>query len=264
MTTSSLSDPHSPLLDASEPAPFEVVNPGGASPFFLLCDHASKRMPRALGTLGLGPEELEAHIAWDIGAAALATRLSETLDAPLVKSGYSRLAIDCNRPLHVPSSIPASTCGVTVPGNADLPEAERARRQEALFWPYHSAIAAALAEREQRGRASVIVSVHSFTPSLYGKDRPWHMGVMYGRDRRLADLFLAELRQSGRLVIGENEPYIVNDETDYGVPSYAEKPGRLGVLLEVRQDTIDTPSGIEDKGALLGAVMENIAARLVL
>jgi predicted N-formylglutamate amidohydrolase len=250
------------LLDPSEPPAFEVVNREGSSAFFLLCDHASKRMPRALGTLGLGPEELEAHIAWDIGAAALATKLSSELDAPLVKSGYSRLAIDNNRPLHVPSSIPRVTCGIVVPGNEGLSDEECARRQEELFWPYHRAIAAALAEREERGKRSVIVSLHSFTPSLYGKDRPWHMGVMYGRDRRLADLFLDELRRDVSLVVGENEPYIVNDETDYGVPTYAEKPGRLGVLLEIRQDTISAPSGVEETGARLAAVMRKIAARL--
>lgn len=243
------------LLAADEPAPFEVVRAEGASPFFLLCDHASRRVPRALGDLGLDGPALASHIAWDLGIAEVARALSGRLDASLVLSGYSRLAIDCNRPLHVESSIPAVTCEVRVPGNEGLDEAARTARREALFRPYHRAIEQLLAARDERRATSVIISLHSFTPSLYGKERPWHMGVMYGRDRRLAERLFAALAREPGLVVGDNEPYRVTDGSDYGVPTYAERRGNLGALIEIRQDLIADASGIEAWAARLEAVL---------
>lgn len=243
------------LLAADEPAPFEVVRAEGASPFVLLCDHASRRMPRTLGDLGLDEDALASHIAWDLGIAEVARALSTRLDASLVLSGYSRLAIDCNRPLHVESSIPATTCDVRVPGNEGLDVAARSARQEALFWPYHRAIEGLLEARDERRAVSVIISLHSFTPSLYGTSRPWHMGVMYGRDRRLAERFFASLAREPALVVGDNEPYRVTDGSDYGVPNYAERHGRLGALIEIRQDLIADASGIEAWAARLEAVL---------
>ncbi len=243
------------LLAADEPAPFEVVRAEGASPFVLLCDHASRRMPRALGDLGLDEDALASHIAWDLGIAEVARALSARLDASLVLSGYSRLAIDCNRPLHVESSIPAVTCDVRVPGNEGLGEAARSARQEALFWPYHRTIEGLLAARDERRATSVIISLHSFTPALYGTSRPWHIGVMYGRDRRLAERFFAALAREPALVVGDNEPYRVTDGSDYGVPTYAERHGRLGALIEIRQDLIADASGIEAWAARLEAVL---------
>lgn len=232
-----------PLLAADEPPPFEVVNPAGVSRYLLLCDHATSRMPRAFGTLGLPPEEALTHIGWDIGAADVARRLSALLDAPLVLSGYSRLAIDCNRPPGAAASIPAVTCEVIVPGNAEVSGLERDQREEELFWPYHHAIERLLEGRDAHGAASIILSVHSFTPSLYGKARPWHVGVMYGNDRRLASAFLAAFADEPHLVVGDNEPYHVTDASDYGVPVYAERAGRLGLLLEIRQDLAGTLEG---------------------
>jgi len=161
------------LLFSDEPPAFEVVNARGPSRYMLLCDHASARMPRKLETLGLSPEAAVTHIGWDIGAADVARAVAALLDAPLVLSGYSRLAIDCNRPPGVPASVPAVTCDIVVPGNADLSDADRAERETELFFPYQRAIERVLADRESRGLASVVLSIHSFTPQLYGRDRPW-------------------------------------------------------------------------------------------
>jgi predicted N-formylglutamate amidohydrolase len=253
------------FLENDEPPAFEVVNARGASPFVLLCDHASKRMPRALGTLGLGAEDLASHIAWDIGAADAGRALSQKLDAPLVLSGYSRLAIDCNRPLTVPGSIPEVTCEVAVPGNVGLDEASRVARREALFWPYHHAIEALLRTRDDAGRQSVVVSLHSFTPaSLFGKGRPWHLGVMYGRDRRLAAALFQVLGGDPALEVGDNEPYRVTDASDYGIPHYAERPGRLGVLIELRQDEVGTASGVEKMVALLARALPDALSSISL
>ena len=211
-------------------------------------------MPRRLGTLGLSPEAALTHIGWDIGAAQVARAVSSALDAPLVLSGYSRLAIDCNRPPGVPASVPAVTCDIVVSGNADLSDTDRMARETELFHPYQQAIERVLAERELRGVASVILSIHSFTPHLYGKDRPWHFGVMYGRDRRLAACFLEAFAAEQGFVVGDNEPYHVTDASDFGVPTYAEKAGRPGLLLEIRQDKIATPEGAAAIGAVVARV----------
>lgn len=253
------------VLDPDEPPAFEVRNQEGSSPYVLLCDHASSRMPRKLGRLGLPAPEAVTHIGWDIGAANVARAVSAALDAPLVMSGYSRLAIDCNRPPGSPASIPAVTCDIHVPGNVDVGAIERAAREEQLFWPYHRAIGKLLAERDARGVTSVILSIHSFTPSLYGEARPWHFGVMYGNDRTLAALFLDAFSKESGLVVGDNRPYHVTDASDYGVPTYAERPGRLGVLIEIRQDLIDSAEGAKEMAAVLSrvgrAALDRLSAR---
>jgi predicted N-formylglutamate amidohydrolase len=228
------------ILHPDEPPAFEVVNPTGRARAILLCDHAERRLPRSLGTLGVPPERLAEHIAWDIGAANVARRMAARLDAPLVLSGYSRLAIDCNRPLGVPASIPAITCGFHVPGNTDIDEEHTRARVEELFLPYHRAIERILEDRERQGLKTAVLSIHSFTPEPLQGPRPWHIGLMYRKNRALAVLLLEELSRDPSLVVGDNQPYQVTEPTDYGIPMYAEGAGRPGVLIEVRQDLIET------------------------
>jgi predicted N-formylglutamate amidohydrolase len=231
------SPPRSLLADG-EAAAFEIVNPDGASRAILVCDHASPRLPHCLGTLGLAKSDLQSHIGWDPGAAHVARRLSSLLDAPLVLSGYSRLAIDCNRPLESPESIPLRTGGVAVPGNAGLTAPDRAQRAEALFHPYHRAIASVIDRRA--GAPSLLLSVHSFTPVLAGIRRPWDIGFTYGRDRRLAALMLAEIEREAGLVVGDNEPYAVDTAFDHTIPEHGDGRAIPNVLIEIRQDRIAT------------------------
>ncbi len=244
------------MLEPDEPPPFETLRGDGRSPMVLLCDHASARLPRRLGDLGLDAEARADHIAWDIGARRVAELVSERFDAPLISSGYSRLAIDCNRPPHVPSSIPEVTCEVPVPGNVGLDEDAKRARRDSLFWPYHRAIEEILRRREAAGRRSIIVSIHSFTSSLYGKERPWHFAVLYGMDPRFAHALIAALAASSDLVVGDNEPYRVSEGTDYGVPVYAERAGRPGALVELRNDLLRTSAGVERMARLLGDALE--------
>lgn len=227
------------MLQPDEPPAFTVINPDGPSDVFLLCDHASPRLPRGLGTLGLRPGQVLEHIGWDIGAADMARRMAERLDAPLVLSGYSRLVVDCNRPPGVASSIPEVTGGVEVPGNRGLSEEEARRRVEAFFWPYHRAIEGLLARRP---KPAALLSVHSFTPSFPGQVRPWPVAMLYGNDRRLAGLMIDQLRAQG-LLVGDNEPYRVTPGSDYAIPNYGEARGVPAALIEVRQDGIDTREG---------------------
>ena len=244
------------LLAADEPAAFEIVNADGAGSAVLVCDHASNRLPRRLGTLGLSAVELADHIAWDPGAADVARRLSELLDAPLVLSSYSRLVIDCNRPLDSPESIPAQTDGVPVPGNRMLTPGDRALRIEAVFGPYHRAISDVLDRRA--GRSSLLLSIHSFTAVLAGQWRPWSISFAHGRDRRFASLLVDAMNRDASLVVGDNQPYSVDDMFDYTIPVHGEDRGLPHVLVEIRQDRIATPADAAAWAVRLAAAFSQV------
>jgi predicted N-formylglutamate amidohydrolase len=170
----------------------------------------------------------------------VARRLAERLDAPLVVSGYSRLVIDCNRPLASDESMASVSAGTVVPGNRVIGAAERSMRAAALFYPYHRAIDAVLDQRCAAGRPSLLLSIHSFTPVLNGDRRPWHVAFSYGRDSRLALRLLDAFATEGDLVVGHNQPYAVDDITDYTIPVHGEQRGLPHVLIEIRQDLLTT------------------------
>ncbi len=233
------------LLGSEEVPPVLEQNAHGRSPFLLTADHYGRLIPRALGDLGVPADELTRHIAWDIGIAGVAEALSNRLDAHLIAQRYSRLVIDCNRPPGVPSSIPVMSEATAIPGNEGLARGAAEARRAAIFDPYHRRITQVIEQRLRDGKPTVLVALHSFTPVYAGVSRPWHIGTLYHRDTVLPPLLLKLLRAEGDLVVGDNEPYAVSDETDYGIPVYAERAGRPGVLIEVRQDLIGTEAGAE-------------------
>ncbi len=234
-----------PLLGPGDPPPFETLNVRGTSRALVVCDHASCRIPAALGTLGVSEVERTEHIGWDLGAGAVARRLASLLDAPAVLAGYSRLVVDCNRPAAAPDRIPAVSDTVPVPGNADLDQAEADARIAEIFTPYHDAIAAALDRMTASGLLPVLVAVHSFTPQLVGGDpRPWEIGICWDKDRRLADPLIERLRADG-LLVGANEPYDFGVLTDYTVPAHAEGRGLPSLLIEIRNSEIRSATAVE-------------------
>jgi predicted N-formylglutamate amidohydrolase len=249
------------LLGADEPAPVRVVRAEGSSAFFLTADHAGRRIPRLLGTLGLGEAELSRHIAWDIGIAEVTEQLSAALDATAVLQPYSRLVIDCNRDPAVASSIVAISEHTEIPGNQGLTAAERAARREAIFEPYHTTIASLLDARKQQGRRTVLVALHSFTPVFKAESRLMHVGVLYNRDARLARILLDLLGREADLVVGDNAPYRVSDLTDYGIPVHGERRGLPHVELEIRQDLIDTAAGQAEWAGRLARLLAEADAR---
>jgi len=226
-----------PLLDEDEPGAVVVENAAGRSDFVIACDHAGNRLPRRLGTLGLAAAEFERHIAWDIGAAAVSSRLAQRLDAVLIRQTYSRLVIDCNRAPDAPSSIVALSEATPIPGNAGLSDADKDARRREIFEPYHRRIADTLDARSRAARPTVLLALHSFTPVFLGVARPWACGVLYNRDPRLAHVVGALLREQG-LVVGDNEPYALSDATDYTIPVHGERRGLPHLELEIRQDLI--------------------------
>jgi predicted N-formylglutamate amidohydrolase len=238
--------PATSLLAPDEPAPYEIVNAAGAAPLVLLCDHASRFIPRALDNLGLGQAELSRHIAWDIGIADVTRRLAEIMDAPAVLSRFSRLIVDPNRALDDPTLVPRISDGVIVPGNRELAPAEIGRRIAAFHRPYHAAvdrvIEGKLADLRQSGRRPALISMHSFTPVIKGTERPWQIGILWNRDPRIPEPLMARLRAEG-IVVGDNEPYSGRDNHGYTLHVHAEPRGLANALIEMRQDLIDTHHG---------------------
>ncbi len=233
------------LLAGDEPLPWQIErpSPSARSPYFLTCDHAGLRIPRRLGRLGLKEHQLRRHIGWDIGVAAVATQLAALLDATLVLQPYSRLVIDCNRPPESQDSIPTISEATPIPGNRSVPAAQALQRREEIFDPYHACIRRQLEARRRRGQPSLLLAMHSFTPVYLGQARPWHAGVLYHRDARMAHALRDLLRQDARLCVGDNQPYQVDDASDYGIPEYGERGGLLHVELEIRQDLIADAAG---------------------
>lgn len=232
----------SALLGPDDPAPYAVHRPQGRSPFLLTCDHAGRAVPKALGDLGVPAAEWDRHIAWDIGAAGMAQAMAEALDAWLICQTYSRLVIDCNRPLDAPGSIVTLSEHTEVPGNRDLSAEAIAARREEIFMPYHRRTVEELDRRAAEGRPTILVTVHSFTPVFKAQSRAWELGVLYQRDARLARPLLELMRADGWCV-GDNQPYAVSDATDYAIPVYGEQRGLPHVELEVRQDLIADAEG---------------------
>ncbi len=230
------------LLAPGEPAPYEVFNQAGRAPVLLLCDHATRFLPRALGTLGLSEVELQRHIAWDIGIAEVTRGLAERLDAPAVLSGFSRLVIDPNRPLDDPTLIPRLSDGIVVPGNQDLSPGAVQARVESFHRPYHAAVERTLDALCARDPLPAVVSMHSFTPVIKGVERPWHIGILWDADPRLAQPRMARLRAQG-IPVGDNQPYPARDGHGYTLFEHAAPRGLAHVLIEIRQDLIDTLHG---------------------
>jgi predicted N-formylglutamate amidohydrolase len=249
------------LLEPDEPAPVTIHRPNGASPFFIACDHAGRRIPRGLGTLGLPDRELRRHIGWDIGAWAVSLLLADALDAFAIAQAYSRLVIDCNRMPGVPSSIPLVSEATEIPGNASLSDAERHARADEIFHPYQDTIATALDARAHR--PTVMIAMHSFTPVFKEFVRPWHAGVLFNRDDRLARPMLDLLRHEPGLEVGENEPYAVSDLTDYTVPVHCEKRGLPHLELEIRQDLIEDEAGQKYWAGLLTRLLPQAWQRML-
>lgn len=226
------------------------------------CDHASHAVPESLGNLGLDPRDLRRHIGWDMGAAEVARRLAERFDAPAVLTGYSRLVIDCNRKLGSETSIVEVSDGTVIPGNFGLRPDDVARRAEALFVPYHEAISSVLHHICRGGSTPIFVTIHSFTPRLNGFARPWHFGVLWDEDPRVAEPLIEALRSNPELVVGDNEPYSARDHFDFSQEFHASSAGIPSALVEIRDDLIRDRDGIELFSDLLANAMEGVVANL--
>ena len=231
----------------------------------LLCDHASNALPEAYGRLGLPEAQFERHIAYDIGARRATEVMAAALDAPALFTTTSRLLIDPNRGADDPTLVMRLSDGAIVPGNARIDEAEIEHRRRTFFRPYHDAVAETLRAMADTGTVPAIVSMHSFTPCWKDVPRPWHVGLLWDNDSRLAAPLFAALSaepdlQPASVLVGDNEPYdgaLPGDTID----THATRNGYANVLIEVRQDLIATDAGAEAWGARLARLLAPILAR---
>jgi len=245
------------LLRDDDPFPFEVMNGESPSPVLLVCEHAGRAIPVALGDLGVPSSVMDMHIACDIGAGAVARIIAETLDAPLVLQPYSRLVIDCNRPIDAADAMPETSDGVPVPGNRNLTPEDRRLRVEAIFEPFHRVISE-LVDRSQR---TTLIAIHSFTGQFGGVRRLWDIGFAFRADHGTATTLADFLRRrEPALRIGMNEPYAI-DASDWSIPAHGEGRKLAHSLIEIRNDHLRDDAGCRYWGSLLSDAIGEIAAQ---
>ncbi|HEY5971967.1 MAG TPA: N-formylglutamate amidohydrolase [Pseudoxanthomonas sp.] len=220
-----------------------VHNRDGCGALVVTCDHASHHIPDEYAGLGLPAAELQRHIAWDIGALGVSERLAELLDAPLLHTTESRLLLDVNRDPGAHDSIPLASEHTPIPGNHDISADERQLRRNRIYAPYHDAIEALVRRRIAANRPTAVIAMHSFTPQYKGVARPWQVGVLSHRDRRMADPLLHALRADTELEVGDNEPYAPRDGVYHTLDRHAEAHGLPCVMIEIRNDLIRDASG---------------------
>jgi predicted N-formylglutamate amidohydrolase len=242
------------VLTADEIAPVNVYNERSSSPFLIVADHAGNYIPRRLGRLGLPETEIERHIGWDIGIAGVCQVMADALDATLIMQNYSRLVIDCNRPLDSDELIPEISELTPIPGNIGLSVSARDTRVREIFRPYHDRIDIQLSGGQARSPRALI-AMHSFTPDFKGKTRSWHVGVLFNRDARLARQLMAFFKWEKNFIVGENEPYDVSDDSDYTIPIHGERRGIHHVGIEIRQDLILGVEGQQQWGLRLAGLL---------
>lgn len=242
------------ILAPSEAPAAEVINPGGSAPIVLVCEHASAAIPASLNDLGLRAEDRLSHAAWDIGARAVAIRLSETLDAPLVASRVSRLVYDCNRPPEAPDSIPAKSELIDVPANSSLAPADREARARAIYEPFRVLLAETIAAR--RALSPAIVTVHSFTPVYFGVRREVELGLLHDSDDRLARAMFGAAPEFTVLGTALNQPYGPADGVTHTLKVHALPAGLLNVMIEIRNDFVGDAPGANRIAEVLAGLIE--------
>lgn len=240
----------------------DLINPHGSSRVLLLCEHASRHIPAAYGDLGLAEEDRKSHAAWDLGAQALGGLLSQALDAPFLAGKISRLVYDCNRPPEASSAMLEKSELIEVPGNHGLTDAQRDARTSIVYEPFCAAVDHML---DTLGPDAVLVTVHFYTPTFFGKPRMVELGLLHDDDTRFADAMLANTGDLASRVIGRNEPYGPKDGVTHSLKLHAAARGILNVMIEVRNDLLRTNEQIEGIAAdillLLRPALENIAVK---
>ncbi len=237
----------------------EAIHGPLSSQALVLCDHASNAIPTEFGTLGLEPGQLERHIAYDIGAAWVSRRLAASLRCPALLTSFSRLLIDPNRGLDDPTLAMRLSDGAIIPGNAKLDDSGIAERVVRFYKPYDEAVASAVKAGLAAHCPPAVISVHSFTPVWKGVLRPWHIGLLWDTDTTLTEPMFKALRADPALVVGDNEPYAGWLEGDT-IDRHATPHGLPNVLVELRQDLVETKASAEAWADRLAAVLEPILA----
>lgn len=234
--------------------PYEIIGADRPSRWLVTCDHATNTVPPFVnnGSLGLASGDMNRHIAFDPGAAGVSKALAQALDGPAILSNFSRLVIDPNRGEDDPTLLMKLYDGTIIPANRHAGPEELEKRLNACYRPYHTALTKLAARRDD----TVIVSIHSFTRQLQGREpRPWHIGILYAADTRLSKPLIQRLHAEPDLCVGENEPYGGHLPGD-AIARHAIAWQRPNVLIELRNDLIETPQQQADWGARLAPILQ--------
>jgi len=248
------------LLASDEPLPFAVLNAEANAPMLLVCDHASRRFPEALGSMGLDPFARRSHLAWDIGAGPLTECLAASLGVTAVLAQYSRLVVDCNRDLFDPGAFLEFGDGVVIHGNRNLNHAQKDRRASELYWPYHYAIDVELKRLAAFDHATAFFAIHSFTPVMNGIARDIEIGILWDADRPTAEVLIEGFRNAG-FNVGDNEPYSGKAPQDFTIDHHAEDANLPHAGIEIRQDLIDDDAGVQAIAAVMHTIITPILER---
>lgn len=239
-----------------------VENPDARGDFVIVCEHASNAIPPEFHGLGLDAAARASHIAWDPGALAVARRMAELLEAPLVAQRVSRLLYDCNRPPEAASAIPEVSEVYRIPGNTGLSAAARAARAARFYAPFREALAGCLDARMGSGLRPVLLTVHSFTPVYMGVRRDTGLGILHDVDRRFADALLDAVQGREGLAIHRNKPYGPKDGVTHTLAAQAIPRGLLNVMLEIRNDLVADAASQREMADWLAGCAAAALARL--
>jgi len=236
--------------------PATLHNVAGKARLLLTCEHASPSIPERYGNLGLAAEALYDHIGWDIGAATLTRELCAFLDTAAVLSNVSRLVVDCNRQITDHDVIPEKSHGILIPGNLALSEAERNQRLSAFYHPYHETIDRAVQDRG----VELLLSVHSFTPSLAGRSRDFDAGVLFDDFEDLASGLARQLADAG-LAVRMNEPYSGLDGLIFSAREHGRRNEISYLEIEINNRLLRNPDDIRRIARRIAASVEAILPR---
>lgn len=243
----------------------EIENARGTGAGLVLCDHASNRVPAEFDGLGLPKSELQRHIAYDIGTDAIGRRLAKQLRMPAMLARYTRLVVDLNRAPTHRECVPRTSDHTKIPANSKLSAAERKKRLARYFDPYHAEVEKRMDALVRKHKLPVLIAVHSFTPEMDGVKRHWHIGILWNREENIGRRLVAEIRKNNpEVLVGENEPYSLKNERFPGstVWRHAEARGLPSIVVEFRQDLVDTPAGARKWCDLFYRALKPVLAEL--
>ena len=235
---------------------FEIINPHGQANIVFICEHASNHIPPIYDNLGLDDDLLNLHIAWDIGISEVTKNLSLRLNAPAILASFSRLLIDANRGISQAGLIPEQSDGYKIKSNCNLSEVEREKRINQYYRPFHNKVGVIIQEKAKSEKAPLIINMHSFTPQMNGFNRPWHSGMLWNKDPRVAIVLKNKLEGRGYCV-GDNKPYSGRD-LFHTMNIHGDSHGFPHVMIEIRQDEINTAEGVEKWSRILTKELKDI------
>jgi len=245
------------MNSAVEVPPVSFFNQDGGSSLLLVCEHASSHIPGRFESLRLSDEVLQSHAAVDIGALDLAESLSQLLDAPLLSTGISRLVYDCNRAPGDPGAIPGKSEVFEIPGNQNLTENEARRRYESYYLPFETAVSECL---KNYAAPPLFITIHSFTTVYHGESREVDIGMVCDQDSRLGESMVELASEFTSHCVRLNEPYGPGEGVTHTLGFHAVNNGLLNVMIEVKNNLLDSGAQRNNMAETLAALISGSAA----